>query len=100
MDAKNVFSREMNDPRYREYLLEHNEFNRQIFDEIHEKSMRGEGVLLSWTDAFLRADYPYGPPIASLKSFIMSPWTDEAAVDSVVRDVVEAKEGLEKKMGF
>jgi L-2,4-diaminobutyrate decarboxylase len=100
MEAGNVFSREMNDPRYREYLLEHNEFNREIFDEIHEKSMRGEGVLLSWTDAFLRADYPYGPPIASLKSFIMSPWTDETAVDTVVREVVEAKEGLEKKMGF
>ena len=100
MEAKNVFSREMNDPRYREFLLEHNEFNREIFNEIHEKSMRGEGVLLSWTDAFLRADYPYGPPIASLKSFIMSPWTDETAVYTVVREVVAAKEGLEEKMGF
>lgn len=100
MEAKNVFSREMNDPMYREFLLEHNEFNREIFNEIYRRSMRGEGVLLSWTDAFLRADYPYGPPIASLKSFIMSPWTDEKAIDTVVREVVEAKSSLEETMGF
>jgi L-2,4-diaminobutyrate decarboxylase len=100
MDAKNIFSREMNDPNYGEYLMEHNKFNRDIFNEIHEKSMRGDGVLLSWTDAFLHADYPYGPPIASLKSFIMSPWTDETAVNTVVKEVVEAKESLEARVGF
>ncbi|MFB3765883.1 MAG: aspartate aminotransferase family protein [Methanotrichaceae archaeon] len=100
MDAKEVFLREMNDPRYREYLLEHNEFNREIFNVVHSKSMTGEGVLLSWTDAFLHADYPYGPPIASLKSFIMSPWTNEEAVDMVVREVVEAKDRLQDVMGF
>lgn len=100
MDAKEVFLQEMNDPRYREYLLEHNEFNREIFNAIHSKSISGEGVLLSWTDAFLHADYPYGPSIASLKSFIMSPWTNEDAVDTVVREVVEAKERFQEKMGF
>ena len=100
MEAKEVFLREMNDPRYREYLLEHNEFNREIFNIVHSKSMSGEGVLLSWTDAFLHADYPYGPPIASLKSFIISPWTNEEAVDTVVREVVEAKDRLQEKMGF
>ncbi len=57
-------------------------------------------MLLSWTDAFLHADYPYGPPIASLKSFIMSPWTNEEAVDTVVREVVESKDRLQEKMGF
>ena len=100
MEARDVFNREMNDAMYREFLLEHNEFNREIFNEIYRRSMCGEGVLLSWTDAFLRADYPYGPPIASLKSFIMSPWTDEEAIDTVVKEVVEAKGSLEKKMGF
>jgi L-2,4-diaminobutyrate decarboxylase len=100
MEARDVFIREMSDPSYRELLLEHNEFNREIFHEIHKKSIRGEGVLLSWTDAFLCADYPYGPPIASLKSFIMSPWTDEKAIDTVVREVVEARVSLEEKMGF
>jgi glutamate/tyrosine decarboxylase-like PLP-dependent enzyme len=97
-EAREAFIREMGDPGYREILLQHNEFNREIFHEIHKKSIRGEGVLLSWTDSFLCADYPYGPPIASLKSFIMSPWTDEKAVDTVVREVVEARASLKEKM--
>jgi len=52
--------------------------------------MRGEGVLLSWTDAYQHARYPDGCAIAALKSFIMSPWTGLSAVDMVVRQVLEA----------
>ena len=33
-----------------------------------------------------------GPPIPALKSFILSPWTDLAAVDLVARQVLEARE--------
>jgi len=56
--------------------------------------MQGEGVLLSWTTAYRHAQYgeETGPPIAALKSFILSPWTDLAAVDTVVRQVIEARE--------
>jgi L-2,4-diaminobutyrate decarboxylase len=52
--------------------------------------------LLSWTDAYRHAAYdePTGPPIAALKSFILSPWTDLAAVELVVRQVLEAREQL------
>ena len=32
------------------------------------------------------------PPIPALKSFILSPWTDLAAVDLVARQVLEARE--------
>ncbi len=53
--------------------------------------MRGEGVLLSWTDAYRHANYPGGPPVAALKSFIMSPWTDLSAVDMVAHQVLEAR---------
>ena len=58
--------------------------------------MRGEGVLLSWTDAYRHAAYDgqTGPPISALKSFILSPWTDLAAVDLVARQVLEAREQL------
>jgi hypothetical protein len=52
--------------------------------------------LLSWTDAYRHADYEgqAGPPIAALKSFILSPWTDLAAVETVARQLVEAREQL------
>jgi hypothetical protein len=58
--------------------------------------MRGEGVLLSWTDAYRHAVYDgqVGPPIPALKSFILSPWTDAAAVEMVARQVLEAREHL------
>ena len=59
--------------------------------------MHGDGVLLSWTDAYRHSDYPGGSPIAAIKSFILSPWTDLNAVDIVVRQVLEAQLELNKK---
>jgi L-2,4-diaminobutyrate decarboxylase len=92
--AKEAFARELTDPAYREHLMAHNDYNRRIFGMIHDRALRGEGVLLSWTDAYRRADYEGTPPIAALKSFILSPWTDLAAVDTVARQVVEARAQL------
>lgn len=90
-DAKEIFQLELTDPDYREQLKEHNAYNYRLFNRIHERAMRGEGVLLSWTDAYRHADYPEGPPIAAIKSFIMSPWTDLKSVDMVIRQVLETR---------
>lgn len=97
--AKEAFSRELTDPAYQEALLAHNDFNRRIFQLVHDKAMTGEGVQLSWTTAYRHADYDgrEGPPIAALKSFILSPWTDLKAVDTVARQVVEAREQLARE---
>jgi len=96
VEAAAAFQREISDPGYGEALSEHNAYNRRIFTLIHERAMRGEGVLLSWTDAYRHAAYDgqTGPPIPALKSFILSPWTDLAAVDLVARQVLEAREQL------
>jgi len=90
-DAKKIFHKETTSIDYELKLKEHNAFNLRIFNQIHEKAMRGEGVLLSWTDAYRHANYPDGPPIAAIKSFIMSPWTDLDAVDTVIRQILEAR---------
>jgi glutamate/tyrosine decarboxylase-like PLP-dependent enzyme len=97
VNAKEAFQRELTDPEYREELIDHNLYNRQIYQVIHDRAMRGEGVLLSWTTASRYAQYgeKTGPPITALKSFILSPWTDLAAVETVVRQVVEAREHLQ-----
>ena len=97
--AKEAFSREVSDPAYREELEAHNDYNRRIFQMVHDRAMAGEGVLLSWTTAYRRAEYggEEGPPIAALKSFILSPWTDLAAVDTVARQIVELWEELKKE---
>lgn len=95
VDAKKAFQQELTDPSYRLQLEKHNSYNRRIFECVHDRSMRGEGVLLSWTDAYQHARYPNGCAIAALKSFIMSPWTGLSAVDMVVRQVLEAQTQVE-----
>jgi L-2,4-diaminobutyrate decarboxylase len=94
VDAEKALHREFNDPGYLSQLLEHNQYNRQIFDLIYERVMQGEGVLLSWTIAYRHANYPDAPTVAAMKSFIMSPWTDLKAIDSVVNQVIEAREQI------
>ena len=93
VDAEAACRRELTDPAYRDQVLAHNAYNRRIFDAIHQRAMRGEGVLLSWTEAYRHADYrgEAGPPVSALKSFILSPWTDLAAVELVTRQVAEAR---------
>lgn len=94
VEAELACLREITDPSYREQVNAHNAYNRRIFNLVHARAMRGEGVLLSWTDAYRHADYDGepGPPIAALKSFILSPWTNPAAVEMVTRQVLEARE--------
>lgn len=94
-DAVKIFQRELTDPDYRKQLEEHNVYNLNIFKHTYERAIRGEGVLLSWTNAYRHAEYIEGPPIAAMKSFIMSPWTDLNAIDEVTRQVIEARKQIE-----
>jgi len=91
VDAEKALHHELNDTEYQSQLLEHNHYNRRIFDLIYERVMQGEGVLLSWTIAYRHANYPEAPAVAAMKSFIMSPWTDLKAIDSVVNQVMEVR---------
>lgn len=93
VSAREELRRELGDPGWRDRLLEHNAYNRRIFDRVRERSLQGEGVLISWTDAARVTSYAGGPPVGGLKSYIMSPWTDAAAVATVVRQVLEARGG-------
>lgn len=90
VNARKEFQRELTDPSYQKQLQENNNYNRCIFDCVHEQTMRGEGVLLSWTDCYQHTNYPEKPAVAALKSFIMSPWTDLKAIDRVVQQIISA----------
>jgi len=90
VDAAAAYRREVADPGYRAELERHNAYNRRIFDWTHQRAMAGEGVLLSWTDAY-RHTLDGAAPIAALKSFVMSPWTDRRAMDKVLSQVLEAR---------
>jgi glutamate/tyrosine decarboxylase-like PLP-dependent enzyme len=95
VDTFNVPSREFTDPQFAESLHAHDDYNRRVFQYVHDEAMAGRGVLLSLTDCYRRTSY--GEPIVGLKSFILSPFVDEEHVELVVSKVLEAREKVEWK---
>jgi hypothetical protein len=92
VDTFQIKEKEMHDSSFREILLQHNLYNRKIFDFVHQEGMAGRGVMLSLTDCYRQTDY--GEPIVALKSFILSPFVDEDNVETVVDKVLEARKVL------
>ncbi|HNP61035.1 MAG TPA: pyridoxal-dependent decarboxylase [Nitrospirales bacterium] len=92
VDTFQIKEAEMHDVAFRDILLEHNAFNRKVFDFVHQEGMAGRGVILSLTDCYRHTDY--GEPIVALKSFILSPFVDENNVEAVVNKVLEARKLL------
>jgi glutamate/tyrosine decarboxylase-like PLP-dependent enzyme len=89
--ADEAFERELTDRSYGAELIKNNQYNRDIFASTHEQAMKGEGVLLSWTDAYQHSRTSEALPISAIKSYIMSPWTDLPAVDKVIEQVLSAR---------
>jgi len=92
VDTFHIKEKEMHDPAYRDVLLQHNEYNREIFDFLHQEGMAGRGVMLSLTDCYRKTDY--GESIVAIKSFILSPFADEENVEMIVKKVLEARDIL------
>ena len=90
VDTFSIKGHEFEDATYRDSLLVHNEYNRKISEYVHSEAMEGRGVMISLTDCYRNTQY--GEPIVALKSFILSPFVDEADVEMVVSKVLEARE--------
>ena len=97
VDTFKIKEKEMQDPACRDILLQHNEYNRKIYNFLHHEGMEGRGVMLSLTDCYQKTDY--GEPIVALKSFILSPFVDKENVEMVVKKVLEARELLASETG-
>ncbi|MCX7399556.1 MAG: pyridoxal-dependent decarboxylase [Planctomycetales bacterium] len=80
---------EQTDARYAAQLHRFNDYNRQVFQAMHAEALRGDGVVISMTDRFRETDY--GQPVVALKSYIMSPFSDEHYVQAVVDSVERAR---------
>ena len=89
VDTFAIKEQEMDDEKFRDTLLRHNDYNRKIFDYVHGEAMAGRGVVISLTDSYRETSY--GEPVTALKSFILSPFTDEENVETVVDKVLEAR---------
>lgn len=90
VDTFLVKDRERTDPAFEPKLAEYNALNRRVFERVHAEALAGRGVLLSMTDCYRHADY--GAPIAALKSYVLSPFTDAEGMRSIVASVLAARD--------
>jgi len=92
IDTFTVKEREARDQGYRDMLRKHNDYNRRIFSLVHNEALAGRGVAISLTDCYRQTDY--GEPIVALKSYVLSPFADEAQMQTVLEEVLKAREKL------
>jgi len=90
IDTFTIKDQEMTNAAFREKLLQHNDYNRKIYEYVRDEAMAGRGVVISLTECYRHTDY--GEPIVALKSFILSPFADEANVEALVEKVLEARD--------
>jgi len=90
VDTFSVPDQEHSNPEFRKSLLAHNDYNRRIFDEIQSEALQGRGIVISLTECYRETDY--GEPVVALKSYIMSPFSDEKYVDAVLDSISRARE--------
>jgi len=88
-EAAPAFREETMDAAKADQLAAHNAYNRRVFDALQRQMEQGEGVALSLTDEARRTSY--GAPILALKSFVMSPFVDEAAMDFLLACLARAR---------
>lgn len=89
VDTFSVPEQERTDSAFRDQLLAHNEYNRRVFELIQADALQGQGVVISMTDCYRRT--AYGEPIVALKSYIMSPFSDDQHVTAVLDSIWKAR---------
>lgn len=94
-DGVDTFSmprQERTDAACRETLLAHNDYNRRIFELIQTDALEGRGVVISLTDCYRMSEY--GVPINALKSYILSPFSEDRHVVAVLDSIWKARRAL------
>lgn len=97
VDTFSIPERERTDPECREQLLAHNDYNRRIFQIVHDEAVQGRGVVISLTDCYRETEY--GEPIVALKSYIMSPFSEEQYIDAVLDSIWRARAIIAQESG-
>jgi glutamate/tyrosine decarboxylase-like PLP-dependent enzyme len=97
VDTFTVKERERSDAGYREQLLKHNDYNRRIFQRVHEEAVAGQGVAISLTDCYRHTDY--GEPVVALKSYVLSPFADEERMHTIIERVLAARDAVDAEGG-
>jgi glutamate/tyrosine decarboxylase-like PLP-dependent enzyme len=96
VDTFNYPEREQTDPTCRAKVREYNAYNRRIFEAVQAEAVQGRGVVISMTDCYRETDY--GEPVAALKSYIMSPFSEEQFVSYVLESLWKARDAVAQKL--
>jgi glutamate/tyrosine decarboxylase-like PLP-dependent enzyme len=92
VDTFTIKDREARDAGHRDTLRMHNDYNRRIFSLVHNEALAGRGVAISLTDCYRQTEY--GEPIVALKSYVLSPFADESQMQTVLEEVLKAREKM------
>jgi L-2,4-diaminobutyrate decarboxylase len=92
VDTFSMPQQERTDPAMRDTLRAHNAYNRRIFEHIQEGALQGRGVVISMTDCYRESDY--GEPIVALKSYCLSPFSEDSHVSAVLESIWQARRGI------
>lgn len=82
--------REISDAAFQADTIRINALNRRVFQRVWSEAMSGRGIAISMTDCYRHSDF--GTPIAALKSYVLSPFTDPPRMHELVRHVLAARE--------
>jgi hypothetical protein len=69
-------------------------YHEEISRILLERMLSGKAAVLSETDQYRLT--AYGAPSVVLKSYVMSPFVNERAMELVVREIEEAQEALSR----
>lgn len=94
-DIFTIPEREQTDPACRNWLLKSNEYNRVISDRVHADALAGKGVAISRTDCYRHTDY--GEPIVALKSYVLSPFSEESAMHTILDRILATREQVDRE---
>jgi L-2,4-diaminobutyrate decarboxylase len=92
VDTFSMPEQERTDPACRDLLHAHNAYNRRIFEQVQADALQGAGVVISMTDCY--RETTYGEPIVALKSYILSPFSEEQHVHAVLDSIGQARRRL------
>jgi len=93
VDTFGVKQRERSEAGYRDRVVAHNAYNRRIFERVHAEALAGQGVAISLTNCYRQTDF--GDPLVALKSYVLSPFADEAQMKSIITHVVAARQAVD-----
>ncbi|HET6882212.1 MAG TPA: hypothetical protein VFI31_18755, partial [Pirellulales bacterium] len=90
LDKTATLTREFCDPAFQAEAEQINELNRKVFQRVWAEATAGRGIAISLTDCYRHSDH--GTPIAALKSYVLSPFSDVPQMRDLVRYVMTARD--------